>query len=67
MHPSKGVQKNMLKTWNFTEKRLCHRYFHDNLQETSRTSILQIGTGQALLIVVLMVGSWTKLQMEIVD
>ena len=57
----------MLKTWNINEKRLYHGYFHDNLQKTSRTNILQIGTGQALLIVVLMVGSWAKLQMEIVD
>ena len=27
MHPSKGVKKNMLKAWDFTKNKFCHRYF----------------------------------------
>ena len=54
MHPSKGIQKNMLKAWDFTKNKLCHRYFDNNLQKMSRTNILDNGTGQILLIVVLM-------------
>ena len=66
-HPSKGVQKNMLKALDFTKNKLCHRYFDNNLQKIFRTNILENGTGQMLLIVVLMVALWLKLQMEIVD
>ena len=55
MHSSKGIQKNMLKAWDFTKNKLCHRYFDNNLQKMSRTNILDNGTGQILLIVVLMV------------
>ena len=51
-HPSKGVQKNMLKAWNFNKHKLCHRY----LKKNCRTNILQSNTAQLLLIVVLMVG-----------
>ena len=67
MYPSKGVQQNMRKTWHFTKNRLCHKYFDINLQEIFRAIILQNGTGQILLIVVLMIGLWLKLQMKIVD
>ena len=51
----------MLKAWAFTKNRLCHRYFDNNLQKIFRTNILQNGTGQIRLIVVLMVGLWLKL------
>ena len=67
IRPPKIVQKNMLKAWDFTEKNLCHRCFNSNLQKTFRRNILENGTGQMLLIVVLMVGLWLKFQMEILD
>ena len=51
----------MLKLWDFTKNKLCHRYFDNNLQKIFRTSILENGTGQILLIVVLMVGLWLNL------
>ena len=54
----KAVQKNMLKAWDYTKNKLCHRYF-DNATDISliifRTNILKISTGQLLLIVALMV------------
>ena len=64
---STGVQKNMLKAWDFTKNKLCHRHFDNHLQKTFRTIILEIRTGQVLLIVILMVGLWLKLQMGVVD
>ena len=67
MNPSIGFQKNMVKAWDFIKNNLCHRYFDNNLQKIFRINILENGTGQILLIVVLMVGLWLKLQMEIVD
>ena len=67
MHPSKGVQQNMLKAWDFTKNRLCHRYFDNNLQKIFGAIVLQTDTGQIRLIVVLTVGLWLKLQIEIVD
>ena len=67
-HPSKGVQKNKLKAWDFTKNKFCHRYFDKKLQKIFRTNILENGTGQKLLIVVLMIiGLLLKLQMEIVN
>ena len=54
-HPFKGVQKNMLKTWNFSKRKLFHRYFDNDLQKNCRTNILQSDTAQLLLTVVLMV------------
>ena len=30
-HPSKGIQKNMLKAWNFNKYKLCKRSFDNNL------------------------------------
>ena len=66
-HPSKGVQKNMLKAWDFTKDKLCHRYFDNNRQKIFRTNILENRTRQILLTVVLMVDLWLKLQIEIVD
>ena len=39
MHLSKGVQKNILKLWNFTENKLCHRCFDNNLQKIIQTNI----------------------------
>ena len=62
----KGVQKNMLKAWNFTKNKICHRIFDNNLQKLFRTKIKN-SKGQILLIVVLMVSLWFKIQMEIVD
>ena len=55
-YPSKGVQNI-----------LCHRHFDNNLHNIFRANILQNGTGQILLIAVLMAGLWHKFQMEIVD
>ena len=55
-HPSKGVQKNMLKEWNFTKNKICYRCFHNNLQKLFRTKILKNSNGHILLKVVLMVG-----------
>ena len=66
-HSSKGVQKNMLKAWNFTKKKICHRCFDNILQKPFETKPLKNSNGQILLIVILMVGLWLKLQMEIVD
>ena len=65
MHLSKGVQKNMLKAWDFIKNKLCHRYFDKKLKKIFCTNILENGTGQILLIVVLMISMWLKLQMEI--
>ena len=66
-HPSKGVEKNMLKRWDFIKNKPCHRHFDRNLQKIFRTNILDNGTGQIFLIVVLMVVLWLKLQIEKVD
>ena len=52
---SKDVQKNMLKTYKFTKNKLRHRCFHNNLQKIFQTNILENGTGQTLLMVVLMI------------
>ena len=57
----------MLKAWDFSKKNsatdalilICRKIF--------RANILENGTGQMLLIVVLMVGLWLKFQMKIVD
>ena len=57
----------MIKAWDFTINKLCHRYFDNNLQKIFRRNILGNGTGQILLIVVLVVGLWLELQMEVVD
>ena len=59
-HLSKGFQKNMLKAWDFTKNKLCHRYF-DFTKNILPTNILENDTGQ------IMVGLWLKLQMGIVD
>ena len=65
---SKGVQKNMLKAWDFTKNRLCHRYFDNNLQKIfSNKYSSEYGTGQIVLIVVLMVSLWFNFQIIIVD
>ena len=55
-HPSKSVQKNMLKAWDFNKYKLFHISFGNNLQKNCRTSLLQSDTAQILLIVVLLVG-----------
>ena len=49
------------------QNKLCHKYFDDNLQKIFRTNIIENGTGQILLVVILWVGLWLKLQMETVD
>ena len=51
MDPPKGVQKNILKAWDFTKNKLCHRYFDNNLQKIFRINILENDTRQPLLIV----------------
>ena len=53
-------QKIKLKAWDFTQNKLCHRYFDNNLHK-----IFENGTGQIILIFVLMVGLRLRLQMEI--
>ena len=57
----------MCKAWDFTKNKLCHRYFDNNLQKIFRKNIIENDTGQVLLVVILVVGLWLKLQMEIVD
>ena len=57
----------MLKAWDFTKNKLYQKHFDINLQKIFRTSILEIGPGQILLIVALKVGLWLKFQMEMVD
>ena len=59
MYSSKGLQKNMLKACNFTENKLSHSCF-DKLQKMFQTNILEKGTGQILLIVVLLVGLYLE-------
>ena len=44
MHPSKGVQKNMLKAWDFTTYTLNYRCFDNNFQKNILTNILETGT-----------------------
>ena len=66
-HPAKGVQKNLLKTWNFTKNEICHRCFDNNLQKLFRTKILKNSNMQMYMIVALMVGLWLKLQIEKVN
>ena len=56
MHPSELVQKNMMKEWNFTKYKFCHRCFDNNLQKNFQINILESDTAQILLIVVLMIG-----------
>ena len=67
MHPSKGVQKNILKAWNFAKNKICHRYFDNNFKKLFWTKILKISNRQILLKIVLMVGLVLKIEMEIVD
>ena len=67
MYPCKGVQKNMCKAWDFIKIKLYHRHFDNNLQKIFRTNILENGSEQIILIVVLMIGLWLKHKMEIVD
>ena len=55
-YPSRGVQKNMQKAWNFTKNKLRHRCFENSLSKTFPTNMLDNGTGQILYIVVLIVG-----------
>ena len=55
-HLSRGIEKNMLKAWNFITYKFCHRSFDNNLKKNFRTNILESNTTQILLIVVSMVG-----------
>ena len=66
-HPSKGVQKNLLKALDFNKNKLSDRYFNNNLQKIFQTNILEKGTWKKLLIVVVMIGLRLKLQIEIID
>ena len=45
----------MLKVWDFTKNKLRHRYIDNNLQKIFGTNVLENGTGQMRLIVVLMI------------
>ena len=33
MYPSKGIQKNMLKAYDFTKNKFCHIFLDDNFQK----------------------------------
>ena len=55
----------MLKVRDFTKNKLCCRHFDNILQKIFRTNIL--GIGRILLIVVLMISLWLKVQMEMVN
>ena len=57
----------MLKAWHFIKNKLCHRLIDNNWQKIFRTNIFENGTGQIVLIVILMVDLWLKLQMETVE
>ena len=35
----------MLKAWDFTKNKLCHKYFDNNLQEIFQTNILENSNG----------------------
>ena len=56
MHLSKGVQKNVLKAWNFTKNTFHQRSFDNKLSKGFRTNILENATRQMLRKVTLMVG-----------
>ena len=43
-YPSKSVQRNMLKAWDFTKNKLCQRCFDNNLQKIFQKNILENGT-----------------------
>ena len=66
-HLSKAIQKNMPKAWHFTENKIYHKCFDNNLQKIFWTKILKNSNGQIILMVTLMVDVWLKPQMEIVD
>ena len=57
----------MCKAWDFIKNKLYHRYFDNNLQKIFQTNIVENGSEQIILIVVLMVDLWLKHKMEIVD
>ena len=46
---SKGVQKNMLKVWNFTKIKICCRCFDNKSQKVFRTKIRENKKQQILL------------------
>ena len=54
MHPSEGAQKNILKAWNCAK--INSATDDNNLLNIFLTNVSENGTGQILLIVVLMVG-----------
>ena len=56
---------DILYLHDFTKNKLCHRCLDNNLQKIFSTNILEDGTGQILLIAVLMAHLRLKLQMEI--
>ena len=43
MHPSKSVQQNMLKAWNFTKNKRRCRCFDNNLPKNFSINILENG------------------------
>ena len=66
MRPSKGVQKNMLKWWNFIENKICHVCFDNYLRKLFQTKILKSSNGQIFLKVLLMFALWLKLKKELI-
>ena len=57
-YPSKGVQRNMLKAWDFTKNKFCHRFFDKNLQKFFQRNIVENGNGQIRFIVVMRCAIW---------
>ena len=51
----------MLNALGFTKNKLCQRCNDNNLQKILRANTVENGTGQILLIVVLIVDLWFKL------
>ena len=64
MRLSEGVQKNMLKWWNFVKNKICHLYFDNYLRKLSQTKILKSSNGKIFLRVLLMFALWLKLKKE---
>ena len=54
-HPSKGVQKNMLKSWNFTKINSANRCFDSILWKIFRKNILENGIGEMVLMLAILI------------
>ena len=54
-HPSKGIQKYMLKAWHFNKYKIRHKFFDNNWQKNCQKNSLESDNAHILLIAVLMV------------